>query len=141
MSTPDPPTETSSVVPSAEPGPTPASEPVSAPAGPPPPASPWVPVYREPWVNPARRPHLIGVGVIALLVALGAGIGIGIAIGGHDHRDRPHDGVVVVPARGGYGPGMYGPHGQIGVLPGAGPGYDPGEVVPASPAPSASSTG
>ncbi|MDT4916309.1 MAG: hypothetical protein QOI15_661 [Pseudonocardiales bacterium] len=138
MSTPDEPTAETPATPA-----TAAAEPAAVPAGPPP-ANPFVPTYREPWVNPARRRQAAGVAAIAVLVALGAGIGIGLAISGHgEHRDGPRNGVFVVPGRLGYGPGMDGPRGQIGGYPVGRPGFQPGEgtVVPATPAPSPSSTG
>jgi hypothetical protein len=123
MSTPDQPTAETSAVPPA-------------------PSNPFVPVYREPWVNPHRRRHVAGIGVAALLIALGAGIGIGWAVG--DHGPRPGHGprgVYIVPA-GGFGPGMHGPDGRIGVLPGRGYAPNGGEVgVPPGAPPSASRTG
>jgi hypothetical protein len=132
---------------------TPPAADVPPPAAPgPPPASPFVPVYREPWVNPARRRHVAGVGGLALLVALGAGIGIGFAVTGDEHRDRPRNGLVVLPGPVGNGPGGFGPDGRLGGFPAGGPGYQPREVGPddlpgdgaddsVSPAPSPSSTG
>jgi hypothetical protein len=103
-----------------------------------PPAA-FAPVPREPWINPRRRTQVAGIGLIAALAFLGAGIGIGFAVSGDDHRDRPHN-VLMLPDRFGYGPAIYGPRGDIGVVPVPGGPYD-NDGGSATPAPAPSSTG
>lgn len=140
MSTPTPDDPTTEA-PAASPEEPQAAPPPHAgpPAPPPPPVPPaaFAPVPREPWINPRRRTQVAGIGLVAVLACLGAGIGIGFAVSGDDHRDRPHD-IVLVPARVGYAPAIYGPHGNFGWEPMPGGPYDNGggSVGPASPAPS-----
>jgi hypothetical protein len=122
--------------PAAPPPPPPAPPPPVPPAAAP---APFAPVPREPWVNPARRGQVVGLGLVAALAFLGAGIGIGFAVSGGDHRDRPHN-VVVVP-RFGYHPGMMGPHGNYGVWPMPRGPYDNGGSATETPSPAPSSTG
>jgi hypothetical protein len=142
--TPDEPTNEAPAAAPAEPqaaAPPPAGPPAPPPPSPLPPLShaAFVPVPREPWINPRRRTQVAGIGLIAALAFLGAGIGIGFAVSGDDHRDRPHN-VLMVPGRYGYGPAIYGPRGNVGVVPMPGGPYDD-DGGSATPAPAPSSTG